>query len=60
MMMKLADNYMTVILMSEDKDLSLQIGFFGYTHKMVEDYLTKTFINSDKPHSQKWDKMKYL
>ena len=51
---------MTVILSSEDRELSLQIGFFGYTQKMVENYLTKTFINSDKPHAQKWDKMKYL
>lgn len=58
--MKLTDNYMTVILSSEDRELSLQIGFFGYTQKMVENYLTKTFINSDKPHAQKWDKMKYL
>jgi hypothetical protein len=58
--MKLTDNYMTVILSSEDRELSLQIGFFGYTQKMVENYLTKTFINSTKPHAQKWDKMKYL
>lgn len=58
--MKLTDNYITVILSSEDRKLSLQIGFFGYTQKMVEDYLTKTFINSDKPHAQKWANMKYL
>lgn len=58
--MKLTDNYMTVILSSEDRELSLQIGFFGYTQKMVENYLTKTFINSDKPHAQKWANMKYM
>lgn len=58
--MKLTDNYFDVILSTEDKGLSLQIGFFGYTQKMIEDYLTKTFINSTKPHAQKWDKMKYL
>lgn len=58
--MKLTDNYFTVILSTEDKDLSLQIGFFGYTQNMIEDYLNKTFINSTKPHAQKWDKMKYL
>ena len=58
--MKLTDNCFDIILTTEDKDLSLQIGFFGYTQKMIEDYLTKTFINSTKPHAQKWDKMKYL
>ena len=58
--MKLTDNYTTVILMSEAKELSLQIGFFGYNHKMVEDYLTKTFIDNDKHHAQKWANMKYL
>ena len=58
--MKLTDNYITVILSSEDRKLSIQIGFFGHTQKMVEDYLTKTFINSDKLHAQKWANMKYL
>ena len=58
--MKLMDNYKTVLLTNEDKSLSLTIGFFGYTHKMIEEYLNKTFINSDKIYALKWDTIKYI
>lgn len=58
--MKLSDNYITVILSNDDKSLVLTMGFFGYTHEMVENYIKKHFIECQQSHTQKWTNMKYL
>lgn len=49
-----------VMLMNEDKSLSLEIGFFGYSYDDVEKYMTKTFIESDKAFAKKYTQMKYV
>ena len=49
-----------VLLMSENKDLQLTIGFLGFSQDAVEDYLTKKIIESDKEWTKKYSKMKYI
>jgi hypothetical protein len=58
--MKLDDNYIEVFLSNDDKTLTLCIGFFGYTYKMVENYIKKHYIDCDKNYVQKWTNVKYL
>ena len=53
-------NSISVLLMNEDKSLSLEIGFFGYSYDDVEKYMTKTFIESDKAFAKKYTQMKYV
>ena len=49
-----------VLLANDDKSLSLEIGFFGYSYDDVEKYMTKTFIESDKAFAKKYTQMKYV
>ena len=49
-----------VLLMNEDRSLQLVVGFFGYSQKAVEKYLTEKFIECDKAYAKRWAKMKYI
>lgn len=53
-------NTIHVLLMNDDRSLSLEIGFFGYSYDDVEQYMTKTFIESDKAFAKKYTQMKYI
>lgn len=50
----------SVLLANDDKSLSLEIGFFGYSYDDVEKYMTKTFIETDKAFAKKYTQMKYV
>lgn len=47
-------NKVTAVLMTEDKSMSLTIEFWGYTLEAAEAYITKAFIECDKPYAEKW------
>ena len=53
-------NKVIAILMTEDKSMSLTIEFWGYTLEDAEAYITKAFIECDKPYAEKWTQMKWL
>lgn len=53
------DKYITVVLMTEDKSLVLNIGFLGYTYEAIEEYMKKHYIESGKEYAKRWTKMKY-
>ena len=56
----MSNSTIRVLLMNDDKSLSLEIGFFGYSYDDVEKYMTKTFIESDKAFAKKYTQMKYV
>ena len=49
-----------VMLMNEDRTLSLTIEFWGYAQEDAEKYLVDTFIECDKPYAEKWTQLKWL
>lgn len=53
------EKYINVMLMTEDKQLTLNIGFFGYTYEDIEKYMTSTFIENQEFFAQRWTQMKY-
>lgn len=53
-------NAIKVLLMTEDRSLALEIGFFGYTYDDVEKYMTKNFVECDKEYAKRWTQMKYV
>ena len=56
-----ADMNMTyVLLMNEDETIKLQIGFFGFTKEQIEEYLQKTYVNSDKQYAKRYTKLEYF
>ena len=52
--------YCEVLLLNDDRSLSLTIGFFGYTYSTIEKYMTEKFIECGKEYSKKWTQMKYV
>lgn len=54
------DKFIKVLLMSEDRQLALEIGFFGYTYDDIEKYMTKKFVECNKEYAKKWTQMKYI
>lgn len=49
-----------VILMNDDKTMSLTISFFGFSIEDVERYMQKTYIESAQAYAKKWTHMKYI
>lgn len=49
-----------VLLMNEDRTLTVEIGFFGYTYDDVEKYMTENFIECKKEYAKRWTQMKYI
>jgi hypothetical protein len=49
-----------VILMNDDKTMSLTISFFGFTIENVENYIRETYVESTQPYAKKWTHMKYV
>jgi hypothetical protein len=49
-----------VLLMNDDKTMSLMIRFFGFTIEDVEKYIRKTYIESSHLYAKKWTQMKYV
>ena len=52
--------YCQVLLMNEDRSLSLTIGFLGYTYDGIEDYMNKNFVECKQLYAGRWTQMKYL
>lgn len=52
--------YIKVVLMNEDRSLSVEIGFFGYTYDGIEQYMTEKFIECNKEYAKRWTQMKYM
>jgi len=50
----------TVMLMNDDKSLSLTINFFGYTQNAIEKYLNEHFVECNKPYAQKYTQLKWM
>ena len=53
-------NLTTVILMNDDKSLSLTISFFGFKQNAIEKYLNEHFVECKKPYAQKYVQMKWM
>lgn len=49
-----------VLLMNDDKTMSLTISFFGFTIEDVEKYMQKTYVESTQAYAKKWTQMKYV
>ena len=52
--------YCQVLLMNDDRSLSLTIGFLGFSYDAIEEYMTKNFVENKMPYVKKWTQMKYL
>ena len=50
----------TIVLMNDDKSLSLNINFFGYTQDAIEKYINKNFIECKKPYAEKYTQLKWM
>lgn len=60
-MEEIMDNrYKYVLLMDENREKCLKIGFFGYDHDMIEKYMKKHYIDINKQYKEKWSEMKYM
>lgn len=49
-----------VLLMNDDKTMSLMISFFGFSIEDVEKYMQKTYVKSTHAYAKKWTQMKYV
>ena len=49
-----------VLLMNDDKTMSLVISFFGFIIEDVEKYIRETYIESTHAYAKKWTHMKYI
>lgn len=54
------DKYRWILLMDENKEKCLEIGFFGYTDEMINDYISRTYVESGKPYCSKWAELKEI
>jgi hypothetical protein len=53
-------NTINVLLMNDDKTMSLVISFFGFTIENIEKYIHETYSESHQPYAKKWTHMKYI
>jgi hypothetical protein len=49
-----------VLLMNDDKTMSLKISFFGFTIEEVETYIHEKYVESPRLCAKKWTQMKYI
>lgn len=54
------NDYRYILLMDENKEKCLKIGFFGYTDEMIQNYLKNNYIDNKNEYCKKWVKMKEI
>ena len=52
--------YHEVLFMTEDRAMSFNVCFFGYSYDAINGYIQKNYIDSEKIFPKRWTQMKYV